>query len=211
MAGIPSSKRALDLVVTIPGLILLSPILALLGLAVLITIGSPVLFKHIRPGMNGAPFTLLKFRTMTEDRDVDGELLDDARRLTPLGRLMRSLSLDELPTLFNVLWGEMSLVGPRPLLMQYLDRYSPEQARRHLVLPGMTGWAQVNGRNAITWEQKFTFDIWYVDNWSFWLDVRILALTAWKVLTREGISQPGHPTAEEFMGSPGNDTQLSDN
>jgi lipopolysaccharide/colanic/teichoic acid biosynthesis glycosyltransferase len=138
---------------------------------------------------------------MTEAHDGEGNLLPDAQRLTPLGRFMRDFSLDELPELFNVLWGEMSLVGPRPLLTQYIERYSPEQARRHAVLPGITGWAQINGRNALTWEEKFHLDLWYVDHWSLWLDIKILLLTIWKVLKREGISQPGHATAEEFKGS----------
>ncbi|MCJ7825657.1 MAG: sugar transferase, partial [Anaerolineales bacterium] len=142
-----------------------------------------------------------KFRTMTAAHDQQGVLLPDAQRLGPLGQFLRSFSLDELPELFNVLRGEMSLVGPRPLLVQYLERYSPEQARRHNMLPGMTGWAQVNGRNALDWEDKFAFDVWYVDHWSIGLDIKILGLTLWKVLSREGISQPGHPTAEEFMGS----------
>ncbi len=163
--------------------------------------GSPVLFTQVRPGYFGRPFKIYKFRTMTDERDTQGNLLPDAERLTRLGRFLRASSLDELPELFNVLRGEMSLVGPRPLLMQYLTRYTPEQARRHAVLPGITGWAQVNGRNALTWEDKFRLDVWYVENWSFWLDIQILWMTAWKVVKREGISQPGHATAEEFMGS----------
>ena len=150
----------------------------------------------------GRPFKILKFRSMNEARSTDGKLLPDEKRITKLGRFLRSSSLDELPELFNVIRGEMSLVGPRPLLMQYIDRYSPEQARRHNVLPGITGWAQVNGRNALDWQSKFKLDVWYVDHWNFWLDIKILLLTIWKVFKREGISQPGHATAEEFMGNP---------
>jgi len=159
-----------------------------------------VLFRQQRPGLHGQPFTLYKFRTMTDARDAQGNLLPDAQRLMPLGRFLRSTSLDELPELFNVFKGDMSLVGPRPLLMRYLDRYTPEQMRRHEVKPGITGWAQVNGRNAVTWEQKFALDVWYVSNVSLWLDMKIIALTVWKVFKREGISQPGHATAQEFTG-----------
>lgn len=191
----------IDLLLTVPGLVLASPVILVLTILVWIFHGRPVLFRQIRPGYQEKPFTVYKFRTMTDRQDDQGNLLPDAERLTALGRFLRSTSLDELPELFNVLRGEMSLVGPRPLLIQYLTRYSPEQARRHHVLPGITGWVQVNGRNALTWEDKFLMDLYYVDNWSLWLDVKILALTAWKVLTREGISQPGHATAEEFMGS----------
>jgi sugar transferase EpsL len=199
--GVPLSKRLFDLILTLPGLLLISPLLGLIGVLVRIFLGSPSLFLQMRPGKSGEPFTVYKFRTMTDVRDSGKHLLSDAERMTGLGRFLRSLSLDELPELFNVLRGEMSLVGPRPLLMQYLDRYSTEQARRHEVLPGMTGWAQVNGRNALTWEDKFRYDVWYVDNWSLWLDIKILLSTAWKVITREGISQLGHITAEEFIGS----------
>ena len=199
--GVPLSKRLFDLILTLPGLLLISPLLGLIGVLVRIFLGSPSLFLQMRPGKSGEPFTVYKFRTMTDVRDSGKHLLSDAERMTGLGRYLRSLSLDELPELFNVLRGEMSLVGPRPLLMQYLDRYSTEQARRHEVLPGMTGWAQVNGRNALTWEDKFRYDVWYVDNWSLWLDIKILLSTAWKVITREGISQLGHITAEEFIGS----------
>ncbi len=199
--GVPLSKRLFDLVLTLPGLVLISPLLGLIGVLVRIFLGSPVLFRQMRPGKGGEPFNVYKFRTMTDERGSSEHLLSDAERMTGLGRFLRSLSLDELPELFNVLRGEMSLVGPRPLLMQYLERYSVEQARRHEVLPGITGWAQVNGRNAITWEDKFRYDVWYVDNWSLWLDIKILLTTAWKVITREGISQLGHTTAEEFMGS----------
>ncbi|RPI78096.1 MAG: sugar transferase [Chloroflexi bacterium] len=199
--GIPGSKRILDLVLTIPGLILISPLIAVTVAAVAIFLGRPILFKQIRPGYRSRPFAVYKFRTMTDARDSNGNLLPDAERLTRLGKFLRSTSIDELPELFNVLRGEMSLVGPRPLLIQYLERYSPEQARRHDVLPGITGWAQVNGRNTLTWEDKFRLDVWYVDNHSFWLDIKILFLTVWKVFNREGISQPGHATAEEFMGN----------
>lgn len=198
--GVPLSKRVMDLVLTIPGLILISPLLLALGLLVFIKHGPPIFFQQTRPGLRGEPFSVFKFRTMMDARDAQGQLLPDEVRLTRLGTFLRSFSLDELPELFNILRGEMSLVGPRPLLMQYLDRYTPEQARRHEVLPGVTGWAQVHGRNVIAWEDKFQLDVWYVDHWSLWLDVRILFLTLWKVLRREGISQPGHATAEEFMG-----------
>ncbi|MFA9403848.1 MAG: sugar transferase [Anaerolineales bacterium] len=199
--GVPLSKRLFDLILTLPGLVLISPLLGLIGVLVRIFLGSPVLFRQMRPGKGGEPFDVYKFRTMTDERGSGENLLSDAKRMTGLGRFLRSLSLDELPELFNVLRGEMSLVGPRPLLMQYLERYSVEQARRHEVFPGITGWAQVNGRNAITWEDKFRHDVWYVDNWSLWLDIKILLTTGWKVITREGISQLGHTTAEEFMGS----------
>ena len=199
--GVPLSKRIFDLALTSLGLVILSPVLLLLALAVRLAHGAPVLFTQKRPGHFGRPFYIYKFRTMTDQRDELGELLPDAERITRLGRFLRATSLDELPELFNVLRGEMSLVGPRPLLMQYLPRYSPEQARRHHTLPGITGWAQVNGRNALTWQDKFRLDVWYVDNWSLGLDIKILWLTFAKVLKREGISQPGHATAEEFMGS----------
>lgn len=200
-AGVPLRKRVFDLVLTIPGLILISPLLGLLAVLIRLRLGSPVLFRQVRPGYRGEPFVNIKFRSMTDKRDESGKLLQDADRLTPLGRIMRSFSMDELPQVINVLRGEMSLVGPRPLLMQYLDRYTPEQARRHEVLPGITGWAQVSGRNVIDWDEKFRLDVWYVDHWSLRLDIKILFLTFWKVIKREGISQPGHVSAEEFMGS----------
>ena len=165
-SGVPLSKRLFDLILTLPGLVLISPLLGLIGVLVRIFLGSPVLFRQMRPGKGGEPFDVYKFRTMTDERGSGENLLSDAKRMTGLGRFLRSLSLDELPELFNVLRGEMSLVGLRPLLMQYLERYSVEQARRHEVLPGISGWAQVNGRNAITWEDKFRYDVWYVDNWS---------------------------------------------
>jgi lipopolysaccharide/colanic/teichoic acid biosynthesis glycosyltransferase len=198
--GIPLRKRIFDLVLTIPGLILISPLLAFAALLVRIRLGKPVLFRQLRPGYRAIPFEIYKFRTMSEARDADGNLLPDEDRLTKLGRFLRASSIDELPELFNVLRGEMSLVGPRPLLMQYLERYSPEQARRHEVLPGITGWAQIGGRNVITWDEKFERDVWYIDHWSLRRDVKILILNFWKVIKREGISQPGHATAEEFMG-----------
>jgi len=200
-AGIPRRKRLFDLFATILVLCLLSPLLVLIAILVLIFHGKPIIFHQIRPGLKGSPFKLYKFRTMTNAHNFDGTLLPDEQRITRLGHLLRSTSLDELPELINVLQGEMSLVGPRPLLMQYLERYSSEQARRHDVLPGITGWAQVNGRNAIDWENKFRFDVWYVDNWSIVLDIKILILTILKVLKREGINQPGHASAEEFMGN----------
>lgn len=197
----PFRKRFLDLLITIPGLVLLSPILLILACLVLIYHGRPVLFKQVRPGFRGHPFMIYKFRTMNERRDLEGKLLPDSGRLTNFGRFLRSTSLDELPELLNILRGEMSWVGPRPLLMQYLTRYTPEQARRHNVPPGLTGWAQVNGRNALTWEDKFRLDVWYVDHWSLRLDIQILLLSVWKVIKREGINQDGQATAAEFMGS----------
>ncbi len=201
--GIPYSKRVLDLTITIPGLILASPLLIIISILVWIFHGRPVIFRQVRPGYCGKPFAVYKFRTMTDAQDSQGNLLPDEERLTRLGKFLRTASLDELPEMFNVLQGNMSWVGPRPLLIQYLDRYSPEQARRHHVYSGITGWAQINGRNALTWEDKFRLDVWYVDHWSFWLDIKILLMTIWKVLKREGINQPGYATAEEFMGNPG--------
>jgi sugar transferase EpsL len=193
-------KRILDLVITLPALMLLAIPLIILALLIKICLGGPVLFRQMRPGLYGRPFRLYKFRSMTDARDSNGHLLPDEKRLTPFGKVLRSTSLDELPELLNVLKGHLSIVGPRPLLMQYLDRYTPEQMRRHEVKPGITGWAQVNGRNAITWEEKFELDVWYVDNQSFRVDLKIIALTLWKILTREGINQPGQITAEEFKG-----------
>jgi sugar transferase EpsL len=200
-AGTPLSKRIFDLVLTIPGVIIISPVILVLAVLVRFRLGSPILFRQARPGYKGQIFTLNKFRSMTDQRGLDASLLPDAERLTPFGRFLRSTSLDELPELINVLKGEMSLVGPRPLLVAYLDRYSPEQARRHDVLPGLTGWAQIHGRNALTWEDKFNLDVWYVDNRSLWLDIKILAQTFLKVFKREGINQPGSATAEEFKGT----------
>ncbi|GGR36083.1 sugar transferase [Deinococcus ruber] len=196
-----SVKRAFDLVAAAAALVLLGVPMAMLALVVRRYLGLPVLFSQIRPGQNGQPFTMYKFRTMTDDRQPDGTLLPDSRRLTPLGRFLRSSSLDELPGLFNVLKGEMSLVGPRPLLMAYLPRYSAFQARRHEVRPGLTGWAQINGRNALSWEEKFNFDVWYVDHRSFLLDLKILLLTVMKVVRREGVSAVNHATMPEFLGT----------
>lgn len=194
-------KRLMDLLLTCLGLIILWPLILLIAACIRIFIGSPVFFRQLRPGYGGKPFMVYKFRSMNEKVDAQGNLLPDAERLTRLGRFLRSTSLDELPELINVLKGEMSLVGPRPLLMQYLERYSPEQARRQDVLPGISGWAQINGRNALTWQEKFQLDVWYVDNWSVGLDLKILFLTFGKVLKREDISQPGNATADEFMGN----------
>ena len=198
-------KRALDLFLTVPALIVLMPLLLIIVTLVRFFLGPPVFFKQKRPGLHGQPFSLLKFRTMTDSRDTGGDLLPDAKRLTSFGRFLRATSLDELPELFNVIKGDMSLVGPRPLLIQYLYRYTSEQARRHDVKPGITGWAQVNGRNAISWEDKFKLDIWYVDNRSLLLDLKILLMTVRKVLLRDGISQAGQATMEEFMGNPQDD------
>lgn len=200
-------KQFIDLLVSLILLILLSPVMLVIALLVRIKLGKPVLFSQERPGLHGRLFRLHKFRTMRDLYGADGQLLPDDKRLTPFGRFLRASSLDELPELVNVLRGEMSLVGPRPLLVAYLARYTPEQARRHEVLPGITGWAQVNGRNALSWEAKFKLDVWYVDNQSFWLDLKILFLTLWKALKREGISAPGSATAPEFMGSEKEDPQ----
>jgi sugar transferase EpsL len=194
-------KRTFDLFVAVTLLAALSPLLALLALAVRWKLGPPVLFSQLRPGLHGAPFKFYKFRTMTQARDAAGVPLPDAARLTPLGQLMRKFSLDELPQLFNVARGDMSLVGPRPLLMEYLPLYSERQARRHAVRPGITGWAQVNGRNALDWEERFELDLWYVEHRSFWLDLKIIAMTAWRMLRPQGISQPGHVTMPKFTGS----------
>ncbi len=206
MSSIPWSKRLLDLTLASLMLVLLSPVMMFVALLVRLFLGTPVWFRQQRPGYKGRPFFLYKFRTMTEARGPDGNLLPDAERLTSFGRFLRATSLDELPELFNVLRGEMSLVGPRPLLMEYLPLYSPEQMRRHEVLPGMTGWAQINGRNALDWPTRFRLDVWYVDHWSFWLDIKILLLTLWKVFKREGISQPGQATTTYFTGNVGDDT-----
>ena len=194
-------KRLFDFVVTLLGLIVASPLLILLWLLVRIQLGSPVLFSQTRPGLNGRPFTMYKFRTMTDECDADGNHLPDEQRLTDFGRFLRSTSLDELPELCNVLKGDMSLVGPRPLLVEYLPLYTPEQARRHEVRPGITGWAQVNGRNAISWEEKFKLDIWYVDHQSLWLYMMILWMTVVQVFKRTNISQEGHATMDAFKGS----------
>ncbi len=193
-------KRLFDLLLSLGGLVVLSLPLLLLWVLVYRKLGSPVLFRQVRPGLHGRPFMMVKFRTMTDERGADGELLPDAQRLTAFGRFLRASSLDELPELWNVLRGEMSLVGPRPLLMEYLPLYSPEQARRHEVRPGITGWAQVNGRNALSWEERFKLDIWYVDHRSLWLDLHILWLTVRKVIVREGISAQGDATMPRFSG-----------
>jgi lipopolysaccharide/colanic/teichoic acid biosynthesis glycosyltransferase len=194
-------KRLLDVVLSLVALVLLALPLLVLTWEVRRKLGSPVFFRQMRPGLHGRPFRMLKFRTMTDARGCDGRLLPDADRLTPFGRFLRASSLDELPELFNVLKGDMSLVGPRPLLIEYLPLYSSEQACRHDVRPGITGWAQVNGRNALSWEHKFKLDVWYVDNRSLWLDLRILWLTVRKVLMREGINATGEATMPRFIGS----------
>ncbi|MCP3876689.1 MAG: sugar transferase [Desulfobacteraceae bacterium] len=194
-------KRNFDILMSLIMLITLSPILLLVSLLIRNKLGTPVLFKQTRPGLNGSPFLIYKFRSMTDDRDEKGDLLPDHKRFTSFSRFLRRSSLDELPELFNVLKGDMSLVGPRPLLMQYLGRYNTKQARRHEVKPGITGWAQVNGRNAISWKDKFNLDVWYVDNQSFWLDLKILCLTIIQVYKREGVNQEGHVTTKEFMGN----------
>jgi lipopolysaccharide/colanic/teichoic acid biosynthesis glycosyltransferase len=193
-------KRAFDIAAAGVALVVLAPLLLVLALGVLVSTGRPVLFRQMRPGRNGRPFQLVKFRTMRHVEFTIADPRGDAARLTPFGRFLRASSLDELPELWNVLKGEMSLVGPRPLLMQYLPRYSPEQARRHAVLPGLTGWAQVNGRNATTWRDRFERDVWYVDHWSLWLDARILVRTVSAVLRRHGVSREGHATMPEFHG-----------
>ncbi len=194
-------KRLVDITLALIMLVVLSPVFAVIAAIILLTMGPPVLFRQVRAGLHGKPFTILKFRTMLDLRGSDGRLLPDEQRLTPLGRFLRNTSLDELPEFINVLKGEMSLVGPRPLLVKYLDLYTPEQARRHLVRPGITGLAQVNGRNALTWEEKFKLDVYYVDNWSLWLDFKILLATVVAVLKRRGISHDGWATMPEFTGT----------
>ncbi|MDR9498534.1 MAG: sugar transferase [Hydrogenovibrio sp.] len=194
-------KRVFDVLLILLGLPLLLPLLVVVGLLVRVNLGAPVFFKQVRPGLAGKPFTMMKFRSMTDERDEQGNLLPDALRLTKFGRFLRSTSLDELPGLWSVLKGDMSLVGPRPLLVEYLPLYSAEQARRHETRPGITGWAQVNGRNAISWEQKFEYDVWYVDNQSLWLDIKIIFLTLKKVFVRDGISADGEETMSKFTGS----------
>lgn len=196
-------KRVLDISGSAAGLLILSPIILIVALFVRLRLGSPVLFTQQRPGLDGRIFRMLKFRTMTDARGADGSLLPDAERLTPFGRWLRATSLDELPEFWNVLRGDMSLVGPRPLLVEYLPLYSPEQARRHDAKPGLTGWAQVNGRNALRWDQKFALDVWYVDHQSLMLDLRILWLTFWRVLRRDGISATGEATMPVFTGNGG--------
>ena len=201
MASYPG-KRLLDLTLVLLALMLLSPVYIVVGFLVWLKLGWPILFHQERPGLHGKPFTLIKFRTMTNEKDANGNLLPAEERVTPFSQFVRSTSLDELPELFNVLRGDLSLIGPRPLLMQYLDLYTPEQMRRHDAKPGITGWAQINGRNDISWEEKFALDVWYVDHISLWLDCKILALTIWKVLRREGINQEGYEGAEYFIGTP---------
>ena len=196
----PPSKRIFDLGFAALGLIVVAPIYVVVALLVLIALGPPVIFVQQRPGYKSRPFMIRKFRTMTQEGDATGTLRSEAKRLTWLGRLLRSLSLDELPQLFNILRGEMSFVGPRPLLMEYLPLYSKEQARRHEAVPGLTGWAQVNGRNAVDWPSRLAMHVWYVDHRSFWLDMKILLLTLWMVVSRQGITQPGQATAEKFNG-----------
>jgi sugar transferase EpsL len=190
----PFEKRIFDLAITLPGMLIILPLMAIISLFVFLFLGTPVFFLQTRPGYKGRPFTTYKFRTMTNRKGADGKLLPDAQRLTGFGRFLRSTSLDDLPQVWTV-------VRPRPLLMMYLEKYSPEQMRRHDVMPGITGWAQINGRNALDWDEKFRLDVWYVDHWSFWLDLKILLVTPLKVFRREGITQPGHVTAEEFKGN----------
>jgi len=194
-------KRFFDIIVALVAILLLLPIGIAIGLAVRVKLGSPILFQQIRPGLQSKPFKMIKFRTMKDAVDTNGNPLPDAERLTKFGAFLRAASLDELPELWNVLKGDMSLVGPRPLLMEYVPLYSPKQARRHEVRPGITGWAQVNGRNALSWEEKFELDVWYVDNQTLWLDIKILFMTIKKVFVREGISAEGHVTIEKFKGS----------
>ena len=195
-------KSALDRCAALCGLIVVSPVLIAVSILVWLSMGRPILFRQPRPGRLAKPFWLLKFRTMSDRREASGDLLPDAVRLTRVGRLLRATSLDELPQLWNVLRGDLSLVGPRPLLMRYLPRYAPEQARRHEVMPGITGWAQINGRNELNWEEKFSMDTRYVNRWSLWLDLKILSMTVLRVLRRDGISSQDHATMPEFMGLP---------
>lgn len=194
-------KRLFDIISSAAGLIVISPLLAVLAVLVRLKLGSPILFRQQRPGLGGKAFVIYKFRTMTDQRDASGNLLPDGQRLPAFGRFLRGTSFDELPELFNVLKGDMSIVGPRPLMMKYLERYSPQQARRHEVKPGITGWAQINGRNAISWEDKFKLDVWYVDNWTFWFDMKIIFKSVWMVIAKEGITQQGRATMDEFMGT----------
>lgn len=193
-------KRLTDIILSMLGLIVLSPVIAVVAWRIRSKLGAPVLFCQVRPGLNGKPFGMIKFRTMRDAVDAAGNLLPDAERMTPFGSFLRSSSLDELPELWNVLKGDMSLVGPRPLLMEYLSLYSPEQHRRHEVRPGVTGWAQVNGRNTLSWDERFKLDVWYVDNRSFWLDLKVIFLTVKKVLVRDGISAQGEATMTKFTG-----------
>lgn len=201
MWGCRKMKRLFDFFFSLAGLVVLAPLLLLLALVVRVQLGTPVLFRQTRPGLGGRPFVMYKFRTMTGERAPGGRLLPDAKRLTSLGKFLRSTSLDELPTLLNVLKGDMSLVGPRPLLMEYLPLYTPEQARRHEVRPGLTGWAQIKGRNNLSWDEKFQYDVWYVDHKGLWLDLKILLSTLKVVFSRQGINQKGSATAERFTGT----------
>lgn len=194
-------KRIFDVVVVLPLLAALSPVLLLVGLAVWLDVGFPILFRQKRPGLNGRPFTIYKFRTMTQSVDASGRVLEDGLRITKVGAFLRSASLDELPELLNILKGDMSLVGPRPLLMSYLTLYSEAQKRRHDMRPGLTGWAQINGRNTGTWPDRLSLDVWYVNNWTLLMDLKILAITVWKVIRREGINQPGRATVDAFTGN----------
>lgn len=197
----PLIKRVFDIIFALIAVVLLSPVFLVVSIVIVISDGFPVFFTQVRPGKNGVPFKLHKFRSMKKAQDQKIELSTDGERITKFGYFLRRTSVDELPELFSVLEGKMSIVGPRPLLMQYLERYSGEQARRHEVLPGITGWAQINGRNTISWEEKFRLDIWYVDHWTFCLDIKIILQTVWKVIKGEGISQPGRATMDEFMGN----------
>jgi sugar transferase EpsL len=199
-------KRLFDIISSTAGLIVISPLLVVLAVLVRLKLGSPILFRQQRPGLGGKAFVIYKFRTMTDQRDASGNLLPDEQRLPPFGQFLRSTSFDELPELFNVFKGDMSIVGPRPLMMKYLSRYSPEQARRHEVKPGITGWAQINGRNAISWEDKFRLDVWYVDNGTLWFDMEIILKSVWMVIAREGITQQDRATMDEFMGTPPKNT-----
>ncbi len=200
--GIPFVKRFIDLIIALTAMIILSPVLIFISILVLINHGFPILYRQLRPGYRGEIFTIFKFRTMKTHTESNGQPSPDEKRLTKLGSFLRAASLDELPELVNVIKGEMSLVGPRPLLVDYLPLYNAEQSRRHSVLPGITGWAQVNGRNILSWQEKFEMDVWYVDNWTPWLDFKIIAQSIIKVLKREGISQPGYTSAEQFQGNP---------
>lgn len=195
-------KALVDRLLSAIALIILSPFILVLAIAIYFTMGSPVIFSQLRGGKNNTTFTFYKFRTMTDERDREGNLLPDMQRLTPLGHFLRQTSLDELPQLWNILRGDMSFVGPRPLIAVYLERYTPEQARRHAVSPGITGWAQINGRNSISWEEKFQLDLWYIDRWSLWLDLKILLQTVTKILTKEGVDEDQNTTMTEFMGTP---------
>ncbi|MCE9609372.1 MAG: sugar transferase [Chthoniobacter sp.] len=199
--GVPWSKRLFDLCITIPLLVVFAPVMLVVSVAIALALGRPTLFRQVRPGLHGRPFTLVKFRSMTDARDASGRMKPDAERLPAFGQLLRRTSLDELPQLWNVLRGEMSLVGPRPLMMEYLPRYSAEQSRRHDVLPGITGWSQINGRNAASWPRRLALDVWYVDHQSLALDVKILALTIWTVFKSEGVNQPGRATVDAFLGT----------